>query len=76
MILPGPNDQNFVLAIYYQSFIKTCHLSAFAAPTRDICLKLSDGDGNGLIVRVADADVDLLDADALGFFVGFAVQLQ
>jgi hypothetical protein len=36
---------------------------------------LGNGDGNGLVVRVADADVDLLDADALGFFVGFAVQL-
>jgi len=37
---------------------------------------LRDGDGNSLVVRVADADVDVLDTYALGFFVGFAVELR
>jgi hypothetical protein len=37
---------------------------------------LRNSNGDGLIFRVADADVDLLYADAGGFFLSVAVELS
>jgi hypothetical protein len=38
-------------------------------------LELRNSNGNGLIFRVADADVDLLYADAGGFLLSMTVEL-
>jgi hypothetical protein len=56
--------------------IQTAKSSQFGqvlSTKNDRNLELRNGNGNGLIVRVADADVDLLYADAGGFFLGVAV---
>jgi hypothetical protein len=52
---------------------KSSPSSQLLSTKNDRNLELRNGNGNGLIVRVADANVDLLYANAGGFFLGVAV---
>jgi hypothetical protein len=52
---------------------KSSQFGQLLSTKNDRNLELRNGNGNGLIVRVADADVDLLYADAGSFFLGVAV---